>query len=928
MDCCCQQPIYSSREDDKISEENVCSSQLEAEVACCSTDEENCCNRPAFTSQIEETYCDAVDEEDCHKSAVQSQIEATCCNATDGNCHNRSAVQSQVEPECECHEEEDGKPIPSPCEIEPKCVCHEEDKSSLNRSLSPALSKIASSASLSSIASFPEYDLKPNMPVSQIKERLIELIDLRGSDIVQACRNFDRRATRKIQKTHLRQVLRTFCFPITAAQFDALLNEHNLYQSGKINYMDFFSNLTNGKSITYEKSTERLDNLPIDEVELRIKEKIMPILRDVIRSFWLFDVNKDGMVQKSELRRIIKNYCFDLSEHLFNELWKVHDPKCKGTISYKDFLIKLGINADRYRTFMPSETVAQALCWSDKQSKNLTQDLNFDRRTRRFALENKDDPAIMGLPLEEIVSEFLKRLYYKSKLLKRIFNVFDYEKNGIIALSDFIGAINFFLMPLSPPMFHQVMKRIGICLCPDSKIDYKCFLEKCSQSGTKGFKATKLDCLPVVQHIKNHVLNPNERLHSLLTIKNSGLREQITRKELRRTLKTGLKLHLSDEEFKDLLEVLDPGNTNIIQCKSFLKLFEHPEEDCACVEKESSSSIKFSPDEEKYLCLKGNKLKSKFKHHFNKVFKDVEKAIFICDPNQSGFITTEKLKNILNGLCIPLTYEQYEEIFSGFRVYGDSLNYREFLNVFYKKPGEDAKKWTAKVNKLATYKSRCPPELPLDEAEEMLRECVQSRKSAMLRDFKTLDVCNVGVICKDDVRNVFSKFSFRFNDKQFCELWKKLPRNKFDQLLYDKFLEEYSISEFQPDADDKSVAGDFGKSGVVHVTFNENMMKKRETVNRKSAKDILFSEAPHLKKIIVAIEPVIIRNIRTIRYHLNRADPKLSGVVDFSVLTGILDKSGVRFSPEEEFFILEYFDKSLGGKINYREFLQIFVWYA
>lgn len=42
-------------------------------------------------------------------------------------------------------------------------------------------------------------------------------------------------------------------------------------------------------------------------------------LRNVIRSFWLFDVNKDGSIQKAELRRIIRNYCFDLSDDVYDE---------------------------------------------------------------------------------------------------------------------------------------------------------------------------------------------------------------------------------------------------------------------------------------------------------------------------------------------------------------------------------------------------------------------------------------------------------------------------------------------------------------------------------------------------------------------------------------------------------------------------------
>ncbi|KFM59230.1 hypothetical protein X975_23272, partial [Stegodyphus mimosarum] len=62
----------------------------------------------------------------------------------------------------------------------------------------------------------------------------------------------------------------------------------------------------------------------------------------------------------------------------------------------------------------------------------------------------------------------------------------------------------------------------------------------------------------------------------------------------------------------------------------------------------------------------------------------------------------------------------------------------------------------------------------------------------MLKDFKTLDVCNVGVACKDDAKHVLNKYAFRFSDKQFHEIWKRFPLNKYDQLLYDEFLGKYS----------------------------------------------------------------------------------------------------------------------------------------
>lgn len=347
---------------------------------------------------------------------------------------------------------------------------------------SPALSKIASSASLSSIASFPVYDVNPNTSVSELKERLSQLIKEKGDDLIQACKNFDRRSTGKIPKSQLKQVIRMFCLPISTAQFDCLSEELHMNTGGKINYYDFFSQLSGSKIPKFNKSLQKIpDYLPIDEVELMIKEKIKDNLRDVIRSFWLFDINKDGFVQKTEMRRILRNYCFDLSDDVFEDLWKSYDPKASGIISYRDFLIKLGISADRYKKYMPNATAASSLCWKEKKKDDGNLGQNFEQKCKRAALENRDDPSIQGLPLEEIISIFFDRLYRQYEVLKDTFKVFDYENNGIITLSDFRGVINFFVLAMSSNLFNRIMKKLGIDVTADG-LDYGIFLENFCKS--------------------------------------------------------------------------------------------------------------------------------------------------------------------------------------------------------------------------------------------------------------------------------------------------------------------------------------------------------------------------------------------------------------------------------------------------------------
>ena len=42
-------------------------------------------------------------------------------------------------------------------------------------------------------------------------------------------------------------------------------------------------------------------------------------LQSVLKALRLFDYNRDGQIQKHELRRVIENFCFRLSDEQFNK---------------------------------------------------------------------------------------------------------------------------------------------------------------------------------------------------------------------------------------------------------------------------------------------------------------------------------------------------------------------------------------------------------------------------------------------------------------------------------------------------------------------------------------------------------------------------------------------------------------------------------
>ena len=60
----------------------------------------------------------------------------------------------------------------------------------------------------------------------------------------------------------------------------------------------------------------------------------------------------------------------------------------------------------------------------------------------------------------------------------------------------------------------------------------------------------------------------------------------------------------------------------------------------------------------------------------------------MCDSDQSGFILPDKLKDILSTFCFPLSDEQFEDLLSDVRKYGNTINYHEFFTLYKKSHNE------------------------------------------------------------------------------------------------------------------------------------------------------------------------------------------------------------------------------------------------
>ena len=66
---------------------------------------------------------------------------------------------------------------------------------------------------------------------------------------------------------------------------------------------------------SYTKSPQ---DMGIDVLERQLREKIAANSKNFIKALHLFDYNRDGCVQKHEMRKVIENYCFRTTDEQYD----------------------------------------------------------------------------------------------------------------------------------------------------------------------------------------------------------------------------------------------------------------------------------------------------------------------------------------------------------------------------------------------------------------------------------------------------------------------------------------------------------------------------------------------------------------------------------------------------------------------------------
>ncbi|XP_053575675.1 EF-hand calcium-binding domain-containing protein 6 [Bombina bombina] len=542
------------------------------------------------------------------------------------------------------------------------------------------------SSLISSVISAPD----PSLSLLDIEQILFRRVNEIEEDLKKAFMTFDEERNFTATKGELRRVLQNFVLPLTQSQFDALLTQTPVNPNGTIPYLEFLAKFKRtGTSSTKGKDVKRRlscvqtgEVLTLNEIESKLRSMISKNIKNVVRSFRLFDYNGNGQIQKHELRRVLENCCFKMKNVEFEKLWNRYSLGRKSTLDYRDLLKNLGINAELNNRSL-TENVERALNWEATLLEQQKQKIwRPPSSSHGFVTEDSR--------IEQIEEAFRKKVSTSQPCLIKAFLSFDVARTGCVSLDVFKSVINNFIFQLPDDVFPKLLHRFGFK--ETNNVNWENFLKKFQQplrieNGQTipikpSHRVYSAKCAPtwlssdhILQKLQRHVQDSYPSLKNAFLVLDEGRTGRISRRELRRILDC-MMFRVTDEQFKELMIVLDPEHTGFISYHQFLDLFE---------ERESVTGHKWLNNtrhlaKQAPVVLTWDKMENILSEKITSNWKDFYKVVQSLDPKRSGIINQDDFKKLLQSYCPALSEDHFKIIF---HLYSDAsssgIAYMEFL---------------------------------------------------------------------------------------------------------------------------------------------------------------------------------------------------------------------------------------------------------
>ncbi|KAL0962632.1 hypothetical protein UPYG_G00343050 [Umbra pygmaea] len=521
-----------------------------------------------------------------------------------------------------------------------------------------------------------------HLSLGQIEALLSRRLGEKLRDVEAAFKVLDPDGSGSVSKVDFRKAVESFFVPITETQLNALLVKVFKRDSVPVDYMSFLMYYSRGPTAqrhncSANSSTSQRPNsktrclsgtdqtsMTLSEIQQRLKHKIGSNIKNIIRTFQLFDYNQDGQIQQQHLGRILETNGCCLTEREFQRMWTHYSPSNAVTMSYKVFLDKLGLQSDKSRKFVLEPTHLE-LAWRGVSPSAKTE------KCVSPTDEQIDVQTIQDLSHEELQTLFLKKLCESSTLVWRALRAFDVTQSGTVSQEDMRAILSSFLFPMSLGTFQSLTYRFGVRAT--RPVRWKQFLEPFLGQVTKTENIHKLPELPRADEGLLNLTEVYPKLKRVFKLLDRGRTGRITRADLRRVLEVPncylngkwgpesghSKPHipvLSPAQVRELLLLLDPEHTGVITQPSLEQL--NPRRVDSALGREtltpSTGEQKQDIEETQVEGLLHDKLFDKK----GPVLRMLEQ----CDSRQTGSLCQDDLKRTIQCYGLPLSQTHFKKL--------------------------------------------------------------------------------------------------------------------------------------------------------------------------------------------------------------------------------------------------------------------------
>ncbi|XP_063969764.1 EF-hand calcium-binding domain-containing protein 6-like isoform X1 [Lytechinus pictus] len=776
----------------------------------------------------------------------------------------------------------------------------------------------------------PSASLDAKLSVIEVEQILREQIKKFYTDLKQACQNYDIDQSLTITKGELRRVLDTFCLPMTTDQFNSVMAKVPTNTNGTVNYCMFLDRFINTGAVSRESwkmgsgykysYTKSPADMGIDVIERQLRDKIAVNTKNFMKAVRLFDYNRDGRIQKHELRKVIENYCFRMTDEQYDRLWARYDFHHSGIVNYYDFLQRLGVLVQKHSKAFP-EHGKFAQSWNQRQD-------DRTKHVEQMAIINRTDDAVRGMSYKQLEAEFRNRMKDNYVNIKKAFMAFDKRQDGFITLDDLKSVLIHFTLPMSDQLFAQLMERIGFKA--SHKIPWEHFLEKFLDPRIEGNGQTipikwnhrvnpiregdgEMDAAEILSLLHKHVTNMYPSIKEAFLAFDQNRDGKVTRKELRKIMDK-FTIRLTDAQFKVIVEKLDPEKNNAIDYHDFLGLFEV---------RETEEGHKWLNSEHRWndvapANLAWETIEEILREKIEEHWKSISALYKQADPAGTGAISLPQLRKILSKCVLPVAEDHLEDMWlrceetEGKIMFGDFLQMLKVevspgdlvgtsthiqvlsdLNEQQRQVDVDTRLHQIQVNALNRTTLMNADEVILKLKDRM------AQKSSKLRD-NFLRYCKDrrGKLSKKEFRQVIQSFGMYMDDDQFALLCKQLGFDR-GSLTYTDFIDSF---------EDMRIGGP-GQE----ITRSPNHWWKKLESQHMSAKEMLANLGDKMRQAF--------GDLRSTFYKL---DDDHDGIVRRQDFQRLVDQL-MFISTEDEFIkLMSALGISKKTRLNYQEFLDLF----